>query len=125
MKLRLLLIVLAGLGLEGCASITRGTTDTVQFSSDPSGATVKLSNGYGCPSTPCQIPLPRKTENLIVVFEKPGCETLETNISSETTTDGSVMLAGNLIFGGIVGGAVDLATGANRDIADLRVKLEC
>ena len=59
----------------GCASITRGSKDTLVVNSDPSGAKVSLSIGLSG-KTPCAFKVSRKG-GFVVKIEKEGYETIE------------------------------------------------
>lgn len=98
----------------GCASITRGTTDAFATQSTPSGATVSLSNGLTC-VTPCAMELPRK-HGFSVTFTLDGYKTLTTNVVPRQAGAGSAGMAGNIIFGGLIGAAVDAGSGAMKDL---------
>ncbi|WP_040619977.1 PEGA domain-containing protein [Rhodovulum sp. PH10] len=96
--------------LGGCATITRGSTNQIQITSDPVGATARLSNGMMC-MTPCTLQMGRK-EEFSVTFEKPGFEPQTIPVKTEVAGAGAAGVAGNLILGGVVGIAADAATGA-------------
>jgi hypothetical protein len=106
----------------GCASITRGTTDTLVIESDPAGADVKLSTGLSG-KTPVSFKLPRKND-LTVTISKPGFETLTVNVSSQVVGAGSAGMAGNVLVGGLIGVAVDASTGAMKDLKPNPVKVK-
>lgn len=99
---------------EGCATITRGTTDTLVVESDPAGANVRLSNGM-TGKTPTSFKLPRK-ESLTVEIDKPGFEPLSVRITPQISGKGAAGMAGNIVFGGLVGVVVDPLTGAMNDL---------
>lgn len=109
-----LLSLTAVLILPGCASITRGTKEVLVVNSEPMNAHVRLSNGM-TGTTPASFKLPRDSV-LTVVIEKPGYKTATVQVNHCTATPGAVGMAGNLVFGGIIGGGVDLATGATQDL---------
>lgn len=92
--------------LSGCASIVHGSSQDISVSSDPPGATVRTADG-GPFTTPCKITMKRNKDQVLAVT-KDGYQTQQVQISSVLA--GAV--AGNIIFGGIIGGAVDAATGA-------------
>ena len=112
--------------LASCASITRGTEDVLEIKSEPAGAQVQTSNGYSCNSTPCAIRMKRRSE-LVVEISKPGCRTARVNVTHKTPSDGAAMVAGNVIFGGIIGLGVDAATGASQELVPnpVEVRLSC
>ena len=98
----------------GCATVTRGTKDTLVVESDPAGARVTLSNGLSG-TTPASFKFPRK-ENLLVTIEKDGYEKVQVNVTSNVATAGGAAMAGNVLMGGLVGAAVDAGTGAMYDL---------
>lgn len=110
----------AVLAVTACATITKGTDDTIVFNSTPPGATVALKevsgriNQEGC-STPCTLELNRKYA-YSVEFSKPGFEAVTKLLEPKLSTDGTVGMAGNVLLGGIVGAAVDASTGAMNDL---------
>ncbi|WP_295070892.1 translation initiation factor 2 [Tabrizicola sp.] len=112
--------------LSGCATITRGSDDVLQIRTDPAGAQVQTSNGLSCGSTPCALKMPRRSE-LVVRIQKKGCKPVDVNITHETADSGAAGVAGNVLFGGIVGLAVDAGTGASQDLVPnpVDVKMEC
>jgi hypothetical protein len=113
--LRLLLILLSAvIVLPGCATITRGTNDTLQILSDPAGARADLSTGHTC-MTPCAIKLPRKSNGVVKIY-KEGYEPLEVTFTNQISGTGGAGMAGNVIFGGIIGAGVDVGTGAMYDL---------
>ena len=108
--------------LANCATVTRGTSDVLQINTDPIGAQVQTSNGYGCGSTPCAIKMPRRSE-FVATISKPGCETARVNVTHQTAGGGAASVAGNVLAGGIVGLGVDAATGASQDLVPNPVDL--
>lgn len=112
--------VVALMGVSACATITKGTEDTVKVDSLPAGASVtfveklgKLADQY-C-STPCTIELNRKY-TYGVTFEKDGYKPVTGLLEPKLSGDGAAGMAGNILFGGIVGAAVDGSTGAMNDL---------
>jgi len=98
----------------GCASITRGSKDTLVVNSDPSGAKVSLSIGLSG-KTPCAFKVSRKG-GFLVKIEKEGYETIELQVVGQISGGGAAGMAGNVILGGIIGAGVDAATGATKDL---------
>lgn len=107
-------IILALLLLSGCATVTRGSTEAFVIESDPLGATATLSSGHTC-KTPCSLELKRKKE-FTVKIEKDGYEAVEANISSQVAGAGAAGMAGNVLLGGVIGAAVDVGTGATKEL---------
>ncbi|MDB4797199.1 PEGA domain-containing protein [bacterium] len=98
----------------GCASITRGSKDTLVINSDPSGAKVSLSIGLSG-KTPCAFKVSRKG-GFVVKIEKEGYETVEIQVLGQISGGGAAGMAGNVLLGGIIGAGVDAATGAAKDL---------
>ena len=94
--------------LSGCATITRGTKQNFVITTNPDGALATLSTGESC-TTPCKIKLKRKKE-FHVTITKDGYQTVETDIQSKFK--GGAALAGNAIFGGLIGGGIDASNGS-------------
>lgn len=103
-------LVAMGSGLGGCATVLNGTSQPVEFQSDPNGATIRLINGQTC-QTPCQFEMRRGNDSM-VTFTLQGYEPVEVYIQSRT--GGSV--AGNIIAGGIIGGVLDASNGASNHL---------
>ncbi|MEM8694932.1 MAG: hypothetical protein AAGE05_02795 [Pseudomonadota bacterium] len=99
---------LAALSLAGCATIMRGTNEDFEIVSDPAGATASLSNGESC-VTPCELHLKRR-EPFSVEFTLDGYQPLVAEVASEF--NGGAAVAGNAIFGGIIGAGVDASNGS-------------
>lgn len=110
-------LALAGLSvsLPACATITRGTTQQFTVESSPPGARAATSNGFQCDATPCTFRMPRK-DAFTVTISREGYVTQEHRITSGVSSGGTVGLAGNLVFGGVVGGVVDATSGAMNDL---------
>ena len=100
--------------ITGCATITRGTSDALTVQSSPSGADVMLSNGM-TGKTPATFRLPRN-QPLTVIVKKEGYEESSANVVPQIVGAGGAGMAGNLIFGGIIGAGVDVASGAMNDL---------
>jgi len=118
---RLVPVLVALLLASGCASVTRGTKDTLVVESDPAGAKVRLSTG-GVGLTPTSFQLPRK-QMLDVYIEKEGYETLTVHVSSQISGTGAAGMAGNVLVGGLIGAGVDVWTGATKDLRPNPIKV--
>ena len=90
-----------------CAAIFKGTSESVAFSTDPSGAKVFV-NGQYMGTTPCQIPLPSKG-TYTIEFKKEGYDPSTYTIMNHVGA-GWVVL--DVLFTGLIGVVVDAATGA-------------
>lgn len=107
--------------LSGCATITRGSSDTLVVESDPPGADVKLTNGL-TGKTPTSFKLDRDA-NLVVTITKEGYEKVDVNVTPQVAGAGSAGMAGNILLGGLIGAAVDAGTGAMYDLKPNPVKV--
>jgi hypothetical protein len=117
----MLLTSLAMLG--GCASIVTGqnqalSVETVaEAGSSLPGANCKLMNDKGSwfVTTPGSVTVTRSYNDINVTFTKEGHNAGVATAKSST----KAMAAGNLIFGGVIGAAVDAGTGAAFDYPSL------
>lgn len=90
----------------GCGTIVHGSSQTLTVASNPPGAMVRLDNGTEY-TTPSSIKLQRNRD-YVMTISKDGYQTQTVPVNSVL----SGWLAGNILFGGIIGGGVDLASGA-------------
>jgi len=107
-------LAVAVISLSACATITRGTKETFKVVTTPTAAAVALSTGERCTS-PCSLKLKRKTE-FTVTATKNGYKPATVKIESKIKGGGVAGAAGNIIFGGIIGGVVDGTNGSMRDL---------
>jgi hypothetical protein len=107
--------------IQGCATITRGTTEVLVIETTPRGADVSLSNGLRC-TTPCALEIKRKM-NVVVDITKPGYEPSRVNVLSEVAGAGAAGMAGNVLLGGVIGAGVDAATGATKRLVPNPVRV--
>jgi len=115
MMFRPILIIVA-LALSGCASIQRGSTESIEFLTTPSGANVLVVGGKSTGAyclTPCRLELDRR-EDLKVEISKKGFKTvnqvLYSSIDAGSFTANTI---GNLILAPGVADYWDVKTGAN------------
>lgn len=94
----------------GCASITRGTKEVIVVNSTPQDAKVQLSTGQVL-QTPASFEVSRR-DTIVVTISKPGYKTRNVTLASEVGSGGAAGMAGNVLFGGIIGAGVDAGTGA-------------
>lgn len=115
-------LVVAVLGtmvlVTGCASIMHGTSQDVGISSSPSSATV-WANGQQLGKTPLTTKLARK-ENHIVKIELPGYMPYETTFTRSV----SGWVWGNILFGGLIGLAVDAISGGLYKLSPEQINAE-
>ncbi len=104
--------LVALLATSACASITAGTTQSVEVNTPPKGgAECKLANEKGSwtvPKTPGSTSVTKAYGDLTVSCEHPDGSKGATSIQS--STGGAVF--GNIIAGGVIGAAVDMGSGA-------------
>jgi len=109
MRARILAIMAVALG--GCATVLEGTTQVVSVDSDPRGASCDLFRetlNIGAATTPGAVMVTKSRLDITLICKKAGYEDANGSIKSGT----SVALAGNAAVGGLVGLAVDAASGA-------------
>ena len=94
----------------GCATIIRGTTQSIPISSEPSGADI-IIDGALVGLTPDDIALERGRDHLITL-EKEDYQTR--SIPIVKSIGGAVW--GNILAGGFIGWGVDAASGAQYDL---------
>ena len=118
--MRAILVLGAALAMSACATVTKGTEDTVKLESNPPGAAVSFKemtgriNQTGC-TTPCKIELNRKY-TYAVEIAKEGYETWVGRLEPKMSGDGAAGMAGNVLIGGVIGAAIDASTGAMNDL---------
>jgi hypothetical protein len=100
----------SALCVSGCATVTRGTSEDMQITSEPSGARASTSTGFSC-TTPCTLTVNRKDE-FVVKFDEAGYRSQEIPVKTQIAGAGAAGFAGNIVAGGIVGMVADAATGA-------------
>ncbi len=98
--------------LAGCASITRGSTNEVSFTSVPVGAEITTSTGQNC-TTPCTMIFERR-EEFVATFTM-GEEVRTIDVTTDLAANGAGAAAGNILAGGVIGLGIDAATGATLD----------
>ncbi len=102
--------------LGGCASVTRGTTETISVSSSPSGAEAEIS-GLETPTTcltPCAV-VAKRNADITVTVRKEGFDPEVVQLTKEIPAAGAAGFAGNVLAGGLIGMGVDAYTGAATD----------
>ena len=104
--------------LTGCASIVSGTNqvvsvETISPAGKLDGATCKLQNDKGVyyVTTPSTVKVHRAYGDMNVTCDKAGVASGVATFKSSTKG----MMAGNLLFGGVIGAGVDAASGAAYD----------
>ena len=112
MKLSIFIPLLTPILLTACATVVRGTSEQVSFTSSPRGALVSTSTGVQC-ITPCESNVKRRGD-FDATFTLNGQRKV-VNVNATTPIGvGAAAVVGNAILGGVVGLAVDLGSGALR-----------
>ena len=101
----LAILLAAVLLFSSCATIFTGTTDTIQFNSNPSGAMIFIDGVEQC-ITPCTLDVKRDINYTDVEFRLDGYQTRIITLSREFNTV-SILNMGNLF-----GWAIDALSGA-------------
>jgi hypothetical protein len=108
--------ILACLFLVGCGTIIHGGTQDVSVTSEPSGATVEV-DGSEIGETPVTRSLDRGSQHTVEI-SMDGYESEQ--ISIRKSTSGWVW--GNIVFGGLIGLAVDASTGGMYKLTPTQVQ---
>ena len=101
------LLLIAG---TGCATITRGTTQSIAINA-PQGAVCTLSSssiGSRTMTAPGAVVLDKGSDNVAVLCKK-ACHTDGVGVIRSSVEE---MTAGNILVGGVIGLGVDAASGA-------------
>ena len=97
---------------SGCATITKGTTQTVTVSTDPAGAVCTLTRDSKplaiINPTPGSMPVEKGMGAVAIVCKRQGY----LDSAGTMTSQFQAMTFGNILFGGLIGVAVDAASGA-------------
>lgn len=104
--------------LSSCATIMHGTRQNVGISTNPTDASIWIDNQY-IGQSPMIVQLTRK-DNHFVRLELPGYQPYEVTFTRQL----SAWVLGNVIFGGVIGLAVDAVTGAIYKLTPEQVQAE-
>lgn len=122
MKSTLLAVTLLSSALTGCASIVSGVSQPISVETKingeaVSGATCKLSSNKGTwfVTSPGSLTVHRGFQDMLVECSKPGVAASTDNVASSVRA----LYFGNILFGGVIGLAVDAGDGAGFDYPDL------
>jgi len=108
----------AALLTAACATIMQGTTQEVGVSSTPTDAEVIVDNQERG-STPLALDLERESQHTVRI-EMDGYEPYEVTLTKST----SGWVWGNIVFGGLIGLAVDAITGGLYKLNPAQVEAE-
>lgn len=112
-------VIVAGSLLGGCATIIAGTTQEIAINTDPGGAacTLKREDGVVVQTgqTPTKVKVDRSKYNLdatcTLAGHAPSSRLIPSSIHGTTV--------GNILVGGLIGVAVDAASGANNQYPEM------
>lgn len=93
-----------------CATVTRGSSEAFEIVSIPDGAWVRASTGWSC-VTPCEVEIARRSAFALDI-EKPGYQQARVMVRAAHDEAGRRGLIGNIVFGGLIGAAIDSGSGA-------------
>ncbi len=121
MKIRngvqLFVIIVISINIMRCATIIHGTSQQVGIGSTPSGAKVTV-NGQSFGTTPTIADLKRK-DNHILKIELDRYLPYETTLTKKV----SGWVLGNLLFGGLIGLAVDAISGGLYNLSPEQIQV--
>src|SRR5262245_58820579 len=99
---------------SGCATVTRGSTQAVNLHTDPDGAVCDISRESkvvaSLAATPGQVMVSKEFAAIDVSCRKTGYQPSDVRVESSV----EAWTFGNILIGGIIGFAVDAASGAMR-----------
>ncbi len=106
------------IGLGGCATVVKGTTQDILVETDPTGASCTVSNSNGV-----QVAVLNQTPGAVQVSRSKHALTFSCTKTPQFTSpsiqvvqsDFNGMTFGNILVGGLIGAAVDASTGANNN----------
>ena len=102
----------------GCATVTTGKYQEVPITSVPVGVKVTSDTGLSI-TTPGKLTLLRNRSHTLVA-EYPGCEPQQIEVKNKTQG----WFWGNILLGGIIGGAVDITSGACDELVPKDVQFD-
>ena len=109
---RLAGLALAGLTLSACATITKGSDQTVTIQTDPAGAECRLERDGMTIAivnpTPGSVQIDKSKHAVVVKCSAAGHQDTFATMASEFQG----MTVGNVVFGGLIGLAIDASSGA-------------
>lgn len=114
MKTRIIAIAGMALAVSGCATVIAGTSQDIRIVSDPPGAECQVTRdevALAVVTTPGTVNVPRSKRDIMTICRKEGLADTTEMIPSKIH-GGTI---GNVIAGGLIGVAVDAASGANNE----------
>jgi len=102
----------------GCATVVTGKYQNIPVTSEPPGVKVRSDTGVSL-ITPGSFQLLRNQDHTLVA-EYPGCEPQQKELKHKLQG----WFWGNILLGGIIGGVVDLASGASGKLVPDKVHFD-
>jgi hypothetical protein len=99
----------------GCATVTRGTSESWKVVTSPTDASVETSNGFTCSPTPCTCKMKRKVDFEVTVT-RDGYKSYHGHVGHRDSNGGAAAMAGNVLIGGLIGAGVDASDGAMMEL---------
>lgn len=93
--------------LVGCATITRGTRSVVTINVTTPDAAITTTTGHQCNQSPCTIDVARK-DKFSVTAKRDVYKDSTVHVTTKIAGAGGV--AGNVIFGRVIGARVDVVS---------------
>jgi hypothetical protein len=115
--IRAIALIFAAACSTGCATILKGSNQSIPVSSDPTSADV-LVDGTMVGQTPMSIPMKRKIDHLVTI-QKTGFQ--PKSVAVVRNVGGAVW--GNIVAGGLIGWGVDASTGAQYNLVPVTISL--
>jgi hypothetical protein len=120
MNLRLYVLLFVALLVNtGCATLTQGSSQTITVNTDPTGAICTLNRDGKevavINPTPGSIPVNKASGTISVLCKRTGYQDSAGVLASEF----QAMTFGNILFGGLIGLAVDASSGAMNKYPDM------
>jgi hypothetical protein len=113
-----LLCLAMAMAASGCATVVKGTEDSISIQTEPEGALCKLEREGGTIAvvdpTPGTVEVDRDSADIVVTCDLAGYETT----TERMVASASGATHGNIILGGLVGMMVDAASGADYEYPD-------
>ena len=117
-NLRGVIAGVAAVATVGCATIMHGTSQNIGISSSPTGATVTVDN-KPLGNTPLFADL-KRGEGHVVTIEMAGYEKSQLTLTKSV----SGWVWGNIVFGGLIGLAVDAISGGLYNLSPEQLNAE-
>lgn len=114
----MLLTILSLTSFTSCATVMHGTRQSIGIASNPSNANIWVDRNY-VGNTPLIVEMTRK-DNHIVTIQLEGYQVYEAAFSRQL----SGWVFGNIVFGGLIGLAVDAISGGIYQLTPDQVQAE-